>query len=103
MGSAGQDWEGECGVKEGSFQDVIIMSLLPGVSQIRTFLKVYGAEPRNGTKLIIIITCGNPRVGVEYTFPLAPSSPPALSLALEVPSPNSLSLSRMPQKVMCRL
>ena len=39
MGSEGQDWERECGVKEGSFQnsvDVFIMSLLPGISQIRT-------------------------------------------------------------------
>ena len=39
MGSAGQDWEGECGAKEGSFQisvDVFIMSLLPGISQICT-------------------------------------------------------------------
>ena len=49
MGSAGQDWERECGAKEGSFQnsvDVSILSFLPGISQIRTFLKVYGAELR---------------------------------------------------------
>ena len=49
MGSAGQDWERECGVKEGSFQnsvDVFILSFLPGISQIRTFLQVYGAELR---------------------------------------------------------
>ena len=49
MGSAGQDWERECGVKEGSFRnsvDVSILSFLPGISQIRTFLKVYGAELR---------------------------------------------------------
>ena len=65
--SAGQDWEREFGVKEGSFQssvDVFIMSLLPGVSQIRTFLKVYGAELRllleknNTYHHHLIITCG---------------------------------------------
>ena len=47
--SAGHDWERECGVKEGSFRnsvDVSILSFLPGISQIRTFLKVYGAELR---------------------------------------------------------
>jgi len=49
VGSAGQDWERECGAKEGSFQnsvDFFILSFLPGISQIRTFLKVYGAELR---------------------------------------------------------
>ena len=51
--------------KEGSFQnsvDVFIMSLLPGISQTRTFLNVYGAELRlllKGNNTIIIITCGN--------------------------------------------
>ena len=76
MGSAGQDWEEECGVKEGSFQnsvDVFIMSLLPGISQTRTFLNVYGAELR------LLLKKNNtyhhhhvwqPRVGFEYTFSL---------------------------------
>ena len=49
MGSAGQDWKRECGAKEGSFQnsvDGFLMGRLPGISQIRNFLKVYGAELR---------------------------------------------------------
>ena len=49
MGSAGRDWERECRAKEVSFQnrvDVFMLSFLPGISQIRTFLKVYGAELR---------------------------------------------------------
>ena len=44
-----RDWERECGVKEGSFHnsvDGFLMGRLPGISQIRTFLKVYGAELR---------------------------------------------------------
>ena len=110
MGSAGQDWERECGAKDGSFQnsvDVFIMSLLPGISQIRTFLKVYRA------KLRLLLKGNNTyhhhhlwqlrALALNTPFLLLLHSPPPSPLVLEVPSPISLSLSRMPQKVMCRL
>jgi len=40
--------KGSAGQKKDPFNsvDVFIMSLLPGISRIRTFLKVYGAELR---------------------------------------------------------
>ena len=96
MGSAGQDWERECGVKEGSFRnsvDVSILSFLPGISQIRTFLKVYGAELR------LLLKKNNthhhhhlwqPRaLALNAPFPLAPPFPPPPSpLVLDVPSPS---------------
>ena len=45
-----------------------------------------------------------PRVGFEYPFPLAPPFPPRpLPSCLKISLPVSLSLSRMPQKVTCRL
>ena len=110
MGSAGQDWERECGAKEGSFHngvDVFLMSRLPGISQIRTFLKVYGAELR------LLLKKNNtyhhhhlwqPRaLALNTPFLLLLHSPPRpLPLVIDDPSP-SLSLSRMPQKVTCRL
>ena len=107
MGSAGQDWEGECGAKEGSFQnsvDVFIMSLLPGISQIRTFLKVYRAELRlllKGNNTYHHHHLGQPRV-LALNTPFLLLLPPPSPLALEDLSP-SLSLSRMTQKVTCRL
>jgi len=103
VGSAGQDWERECEAKEGSFQnsvDVSIMSLLPVISQIRTFLKVYGAER------CLLLKKNNiyhhhlwqPRVGFEYTFPLAPPFPPRpLPSLLMFPLPVSLCLSDTPE------
>ena len=99
MGSAGQDWERECGVKEGSFRnsvDVSILSFLPGISQIRTFLKVYGAELRlllkkNNTYLHHHLW--QPRVlALNTPFLLLLHSPPTSPLMLEDLSP-SLSLS----------
>ena len=89
------------------------MSRLPGISQIRTFLKVYGAELR------LLVKKNNtyhhplwqPRaLALNTPFSLAPPFFPALSprppFALEDSSPSlsqSLSRSRMPQKVTCRL
>ena len=104
MGGAGQDWERECGVKEGSFQnsvDVSMLRLWPGISQIRTFLKVYGAELR------LLLKKNNndhhhhlwqPRAGFEHTFPLAPPFPPRpLPSCLKISFPVSLSLSDAPE------
>ena len=111
MGSAGQDWEEECGVKEGSFQnsvDVFIMSLLPGISQTRTFLNVYGAELRvflkkNKTDHHHHHLWQPRALALNTPFSLAPPFPPRpLPSCFEDLSP-SLSLSRMPQKVTCRL
>ena len=100
MGSAGQDWERECGAKEGSFQnsvDVFMLSFLPGISQIRTFLKVYGAELRlllnKKQYLSSSSLVAAPRAGFEHSFPLAPSSPPRpLPSCLKISFPVSLSL-----------
>ena len=105
MGSAGQDWERECGAKEGSFQnslDVSMLSLLPGISQIRTFLKVYGAELR------LLLKKNNtyhhhhlwqPRaLALKTPFLLLLHCPPALSpRALKISHPVSLSLSDAPE------
>ena len=74
-----------------------MLSFLPGIFQIRTFLKVYGAELRlllekNNTHHPSSLVAA-PRIGLEYPFPLAPpfkgywmstnkqhlSLPPALS------------------------
>ena len=102
MGSAGQDWERECGAKEGSFQnsvDVSMLSLLPGISQIRTFLKVYGVELRlllKKNKTDHHHHLWQPRALALNTPFLScfSISPPISTLALEVPSPSlSLSLS----------
>ena len=75
------------------------MSRLPGISQIRTFLKVYGAELRlllkkNNTYHHQMSLVATPRVGFEYPFPLAPPFPPRpLPSCLTFPLPVSLSLS----------
>ena len=106
MGSAGQDWERECGVKEGSFRnsvDVSILSFLPGISQIRTFLKVYGAELRlllkKNTTDHHHHHLWQPRaLALNTPFPLAPPSPPRpLPSCLTFPLPVSLSLSDAPE------
>ena len=80
------------------------MRVLPGISQIRTFLKAYGAELR------LLLKKNNtdhhhhfwqPRVGFEYTFPLAPL--PASPLVLEDLSPSpSLGCPRRRSRVVCR-
>jgi hypothetical protein len=65
-GAQGKIGNGSAGQKKGLFKNsvnVFILSRLPGISQIRTLFKVYGAElclHRKRTILIIIIPCGSP-------------------------------------------
>ena len=104
-GAQGRIGKGSAGQKKGLFKtrvNVFILSLLPGISQIRTFLKVYGAELR------LLLKKNNtyhhhhlwqPRaLALNTPFLLLLHSPPALSpRAVKIPHPVSLSLSDAPE------
>ena len=102
MAAQGKIGQGSAGQKKGLFKNSVNVSMLgflPGISQIRTFLKVYGAELRLLLKKNITDQSRSssslvaaPRVGFEYTFPLAPPFPPRpLPSCLTFPLPVSLS------------
>jgi hypothetical protein len=102
VGAQGKIGKGSAGQKKGLFKNgvnVFILSLLPGISQIRTLFKVYGAELR------LLLKKNNtdhhhhlwqPRalaLNTPFLLLLHPPPAPALSpRAVKISLPVSLSL-----------
>ena len=107
-GSAGQDWEGECGAKEGSFHNSVDGSneslawylpnpYLPQGMWSRAPFAYEKEEYLSSSSLVVA-----PRIGFEYTVFSCSSNPPppsplALPSLLKFPLPVSLSRSDAPE------